>query len=288
MTLPTWCAVQTRMGPFESELGTYILIAAPKVTVAVPTYNERENLPLLTAQLSSLGVPNLHVLVVDDNSPDGTGEVADQLAQASDGTISVLHRKEKDGLGRAYVAGMARALAENADIVIQMDADLSHPVSVIPTMVDRIRTSGAALVIGSRYVAGGSTATEWPWHRKALSAWANFYVGLILGLKVKDSTAGFKAWTADALNQIVVTSVQSNGYSFQVEMNCRAARSGLKIAEVPIHFEERTVGASKMNLSEQIESALTPWRLRFQRSRTGSHIRPAANGSSNYVGDAHS
>ena len=263
------------------------MIATPKITVVVPTYNERENLPLLIAQLFSIGVPNLHVLVVDDNSPDGTGEVADQLAEASDEKLSVLHRKEKDGLGRAYVAGMARALAENADIVVQMDADLSHPVAVIPTMVDRIRTTGAALVIGSRYVAGGSTAAEWPWHRRALSAWANFYVGLILGLKVKDSTAGFKAWTADALNRIAVTSVQSNGYSFQVEMNYRAARSGLKIVEVPIDFEERTIGASKMNLNEQIESALTPWKLRFQHNRNDSRFRPEANASSNHVEDTH-
>lgn len=177
------------------------------ITVVVPTYNERENLPVLVAQLESLGMPNLHVLVVDDNSPDGTGDVADQSASESRGTLSVLHRTEKNGLGRAYVAGMTRALAENAQIVIQMDADLSHPVSVIPTMVDRIRTSGAALVIGSRYVAGGSTASDWLWHRKALSAWANFYVGAILSLKVKDATAGFKAWTASALHQIDVKSI---------------------------------------------------------------------------------
>ncbi|SDX03502.1 dolichol-phosphate mannosyltransferase [Arthrobacter sp. cf158] len=237
----------------------------PKITVVVPTYNERENLPVLVARIHALGIQNLSVLVVDDNSPDGTGAVADQLAAESMGAVSVLHRKEKDGLGRAYVAGMARALAENSDIVIQMDADLSHPVSAIPTMLDLIRTSGAALVIGSRYVAGGSTASDWPWHRKALSAWANFYVGAVLNLKVKDATAGFKAWRADALVRIDVATVRSDGYSFQVEMNYRAARQGLKIAEVPIHFEERVEGASKMNLREQLESALTPWKLRFQR-----------------------
>jgi dolichol-phosphate mannosyltransferase len=137
---------------------------------------------------------------------------------------------------------MTRALAENADIIIQMDADLSHSVSAIPTMIDRIRTSGAALVIGSRYVTGGSTASEWPLHRKALSAWAKFYVGLILGLKVKDSTAGFKAWTASSLSEIDVASISSDGYSFQVEMNYRAAQRGLKIGEVPIHFEGRVEG----------------------------------------------
>lgn len=236
-----------------------------KITVVVPTYNERENLPVLLSQLGSLEIPNLHVLVVDDSSPDGTGQVADGLAVDSGGTIAVLHRKEKDGLGRAYVAGMTLALSENADIIIQMDADLSHPVSVIPTMVERIHAHGAELVIGSRYVTGGSTAAEWPWHRKALSTWANFYVGVILGLKVKDATAGFKAWTASSLSRIDVASIKSDGYSFQVEMNYRAAQQGLVITEVPIRFEERVEGASKMDLREQLESALTPWRLRLQK-----------------------
>lgn len=241
--------------------------STPKITVVVPTYNERENLPVLASQLQSLGIPNLHVLVVDDNSPDGTGGVADSLASQSLGSITVLHRTEKNGLGRAYVAGMTRALAEGGEIVIQMDADLSHPVAAIPVMVDRIRTGGADLVIGSRYVDGGSTAAEWPWHRKALSLWANFYVRAVLGLKVKDGTAGFKAWTAPTLHEIDVASIRSNGYSFQVEMNYRTAQSGRKIVEVPIRFEERVEGASKMNLREQIESALTPWKLVIRKKR---------------------
>lgn len=254
-----------RLDP-KTELGTHVLsVKNPKIAVVVPTYNERENLPVLVSQLVALGIANLNVLVVDDNSPDGTGAVADRLAAESSGTVSVLHRKEKDGLGRAYVAGMTRALADGSGIVIQMDADLSHPVLAIPTMLDRIQTSGAALVIGSRYVSGGSTAAEWPWHRRALSAWANFYVSVVLGLKVKDATAGFKAWTASALNEIDVQAVRSDGYSFQVEMNYRAARRGLAIAEIPIHFEERVEGASKMNLREQLESALTPWKLRFHK-----------------------
>ncbi|MCP2048760.1 UNVERIFIED_ORG: dolichol-phosphate mannosyltransferase [Paenarthrobacter nicotinovorans] len=238
----------------------------------MPTYNERENLPVLVAQLQALSIPNLHVLVVDDNSPDGTGSVAEQLVSESKGTVSVLHRKEKDGLGRAYVAGMTQALASDSDVVIQMDADLSHPVSAIPTMLERIRTSGAELVIGSRYVDGGSTAAEWPWHRKALSAWANFYVGAILSLKVKDATAGFKAWTVNALKEIDLPSVRSDGYSFQVEMNYRAARHSLKIMEVPIRFEERVEGASKMDLREQLESALTPWKLRFQKAEAPARV----------------
>ncbi|MCW2918638.1 MAG: glycosyl transferase [Actinomycetia bacterium] len=239
--------------------------ASPKVVVVVPTYNERENLPVLVSLLADLQVPNLKVLVVDDNSPDGTGEVADKLAAESSGNIGVLHRAEKDGLGRAYIAGMTRALDEDADVVIQLDADLSHPASVIPAMLDTLLSTDAAVVLGSRYVAGGSTATEWPWHRRALSAWANFYVNAVLRLHVKDATAGFKAWSADTLRAIDLPSIHSNGYSFQVEMNYRTVKRGLKILEVPIRFEERVKGASKMSLSTQIESAFTPWRLLFGR-----------------------
>lgn len=239
--------------------------SSPRIVVVVPTYNERESLPILVDQLEALALPELRILVVDDNSPDGTGEIADKLAADSDGRIDVLHRGEKDGLGRAYIAGMTRALAEGAEVVIQMDADLSHPVAVIPTMVEALRSSDAAVVIGSRYVPGGSTAAEWPWHRKALSSWANFYVNAILWLRVKDATAGFKAWRAATLTAIDLPSIHSNGYSFQVEMNYRTVRQKLRIVEVPIHFEERAEGASKMNLWVQVESALTPWRLLFRR-----------------------
>ncbi|HKS45750.1 MAG TPA: polyprenol monophosphomannose synthase [Amycolatopsis sp.] len=237
--------------------------ASPKIVVVVPTYNERENLPILVGRLAELPPPNLHVLVVDDNSPDGTGEVADKLATESPDSVSVLHRTEKDGLGRAYVAGMTRALEDGADVVVQMDADLSHPAEVIPTMVERLLTKDAAVVLGSRYVAGGSTADEWAWHRKALSAWANFYVNAILRLRVKDATAGFKAWRAETLRAIDLPSIRSNGYSFQVEMNYRVVRRGGTILEVPIRFSERAEGASKMSLAVQLESALTPWKLLF-------------------------
>ena len=237
-----------------------------KIIVVVPTYNERENLPVLAGLLSDLKLPGLQMLVVDDNSPDGTGDVADELAKAAPTEVSVLHRTEKDGLGRAYIAGISRALDENADIVIQMDADLSHPASVIPTMVGILQTTDAAVVIGSRYVEGGEAAAEWAWHRRLLSAFANVYVNTILRLHVKDATAGFKAWKADTLRAIDVTTIQSNGYSFQVEMNFRTVRQGRRIAETPIRFEERTVGASKMSLKVQLESALMPWKLLFKRS----------------------
>jgi dolichol-phosphate mannosyltransferase len=239
--------------------------SSPKIIVVVPTYNEQDNLPVLAGLLSDLQLPGLQLLVVDDNSPDGTGEVADALAKAAPDQVGVLHRTVKDGLGRAYVAGITRALDEGADIVIQMDADLSHPHSVIPAMVEKLTTTDAALVIGSRYVEGGSAAAEWAWHRRALSAWANFYVNTLLRLHVKDATAGFKAWQADTLRAIDVSSIQSNGYSFQVEMNYRTVRRGLRIAEVPIRFEERTRGASKMSLRVQLESALMPWKLLFRR-----------------------
>jgi dolichol-phosphate mannosyltransferase len=238
---------------------------APKTTVVVPTYNERENLPKLVGLLADLELENLHVLVVDDNSPDGTGKIADELADSGPIPVTVLHRTEKNGLGRAYVAGMTQALDDGADIVVQMDADLSHPTEVVPTMVETLTTTDAAVVLGSRYVPGGALASDWPWHRKALSAWANFYVNAILRLKVKDATAGFKAWHAKTLRTIDVASVESNGYAFQVEMNYRTVRHGLKIAEVPIRFEERNDGESKMSLYVQLESALVPWKLLFGR-----------------------
>ena len=236
--------------------------ASPKTTVVVPTYNERENLPVLVAKLRGLAMPELHVLVVDDNSPDGTGAVADGLAGDD---LGVLHRTEKDGLGRAYIAGMTRALDEGADVVIQMDADLSHPTDRIPALLEKLASTDAGVVLGSRYVEGGRTASEWPWHRKALSAWANFYVNAILRLKVKDATAGFKAWRASTLRAIDLPTIRSNGYSFQVEMNYRTVKKGLRILEVPIVFEERAEGASKMTLSVQLESAITPWKLLFGR-----------------------
>ena len=240
--------------------------SSSKIIVVVPTYNERDNLPVLAGLLSDLQLPGLQMLVVDDNSPDGTGDVADELAKAEPEQVGVLHRTEKNGLGRAYIAGIARALSEDADIVIQMDADLSHPSAVIPAMVDKLRSTDAAVVIGSRYVEGGSAAAEWAWHRRLLSAFANVYVNTLLRLHVKDATAGFKAWKADTLRAIDVSTIQSNGYSFQVEMNYRTVRRGLRIAEVPIRFEERTHGASKMSLKVQLESALMPWKLLFRRS----------------------
>lgn len=240
---------------------------APTVTIVVPTFNERENLPTLAAALDGLTVENLRLLVVDDNSPDGTGRVADGLDAQVRLDVGVLHRTEKNGLGRAYVAGMQRALDEGADIVVQMDADLSHPASTIPEMIRVLTTTDAAVVLGSRYVAGGAVADDWPWHRKLLSWGANRYVDTILRLGVQDATAGYKAWHARTLRAIDLDTVVSSGYSFQVEMNNRVVRRGMRIAEVPIRFEERTEGASKMTLAVQWESIKMPWKLRFGGGR---------------------
>ena len=234
---------------------------APKITVVVPTYNERDNLPVLVGRLRELDLPDLHVLVVDDNSPDGTGDVADGLAGDD---LGVLHRTEKDGLGRAYIAGMTLALADGAEFVMQMDADLSHPTSAVPEMIGVMMSTGADVVIGSRYVSGGHLDTEWGTHRKLLSAWANFYVRAVLRLRIRDVTAGFKVWRRTALETLDLDSVRSNGYSFQVEMHHRANRHELLVIETPISFAERRAGASKMSLGTQLESAVMPWRLRLR------------------------
>ena len=234
------------------------------VTIVVPTYNEAENLPVLIGELLGLGMPGLEVLVVDDGSPDGTGEVADRLA-AADSRIRVLHRTAKDGLGRAYVAGMMLALENGAEFVMQMDADLSHPPSAVPELLGVMLSTGADLVVGSRYVPGGELDADWGAHRRLLSAWANFYVRSVLRIRLRDVTAGFKIWRRSALETIDLESIRSNGYSFQVEMHYRATKRGLLAVETPISFAERRAGTSKMSLTTQLESALMPWRLKFRK-----------------------
>lgn len=233
------------------------------VTVVLPTYNEAENLPVLVAALLQLPLPGLRILVADDNSPDGTGKIADQLADRHGADkMTVLHRPGKQGLGRAYVDGMTRAMQAGADFVVQMDSDLSHGPEYLPQMLGTLLATDADVVIGSRYVAGASLAQEWAWHRKALSGFANAYVRLLLRLGIRDVTAGFKLWRSSTLTSIDVASIRSNGYSFQVEMNYRTVRHGLKVIELPIHFADRTKGQSKMSLRVQLESALMPFLLR--------------------------
>jgi dolichol-phosphate mannosyltransferase len=233
------------------------------LTVVLPTYNEAANLPVIVAELFSLPLTGLHILVADDNSPDGTGAIADELAEKY-GTdrLTVLHRPGKQGLGRAYVDGMTHAIKDGAEFVVQMDSDLSHSPQYLPQMLGTLLATNADVVIGSRYVCGASLASEWSWRRKALSTFANMYVRVLLRLGVRDVTAGFKLWRSSALQAIDVASVRSNGYSFQVEMNYRTVQHGLKIVELPIHFSDRREGDSKMSLKVQLESAMMPLSLR--------------------------
>jgi dolichol-phosphate mannosyltransferase len=233
------------------------------VTVVLPTYNEAANLPVIVDALFNLPLSGLRVLVADDNSPDGTGKIADELAARHGADrMKVLHRPGKQGLGRAYVDGMTRAIEDGAEYVVQMDSDLSHAPDYLPQMLGTLLATNADVVIGSRYVSGASLAGEWSWQRKALSGFANTYVRVLLRLGVRDVTAGFKLWRASALKVIDVASIRSNGYSFQVEMNYRTVQRGLKIVEIPIHFADRRAGESKMSIKVQLESAVMPFSLR--------------------------
>ncbi|MFI9206347.1 polyprenol monophosphomannose synthase [Streptomyces sp. NPDC053048] len=249
------------------------------LTVVMPTYNEAQNLPTMAEALMALPLPGLRLLVVDDNSPDGTGTIAEQLAEKYNepgrDRMGVLHRTAKDGLGRAYAAGMDRAVTEGAAYVLQMDADGSHPADRVGELLGVALATGADVVVGSRYVPGGTLSDAWGAHRKLLSRWANAYASGILGTRVRDITGGFNLWSADALRAIDLASVDSAGYSFQVEMKYRALRAGFTVVEVPIHFEDRAAGESKMNLAVQLESVAMPWRLRSKALRAAKSGRPA-------------
>lgn len=238
-------------------------------TVVIPTYNEADNLPALVEALNALDLPDLRVLVVDDSSPDGTGRLGEELGERlqRDGEpfVRVLHRPQKQGLGRAYVAGMTRALEEGADFVVQMDADFSHDPAVIPQMREAMERTGAGVVIGSRYVPGGSLDPEWTLTRQALSRWANFYARTILRMKVRDITAGFKLWRREALLAVDLARITSDGYAFQIEMNWEVRRRGYQIVEIPIYFRERREGASKMSFHVQAEAAIRPFQLLLRR-----------------------
>lgn len=211
------------------------------VVVVIPTYNERENLESIVSAVTDSGY---HVLVVDDASPDGTGELADKLTATIDG-LDVLHRSAKQGLGPAYAAGFTRVLAQGAGIVCQMDADFSHDPHDLFRLVDRVRR-GADLAIGSRYVRGGSTP-DWALGRRFLSRAGNVYARAALGSHIRDLTGGFRAWRASVLAGLDPASCQASGYAFQVEMAWRAERAGHTVAEVPIVFRDRRVGSSKMD-----------------------------------------
>lgn len=227
-----------------------------QITIVLPTYNEAENLPKLVSALLSLPL-DLSVLVVDDNSPDGTGAIADDLAKQQPERVHVYHRTGKLGLRSAYVEGFQKAYDLGATVVVQMDADFSHDPSVLPEMARRIASND--VVIGSRYVKGGSLDDRWPAWRKALSAFGNFYARTILNSPLHDMTTGFRMWRREALQGMPLDRIRSNGYIFLVEMAYVAYLMGYRISEVPIHFADRRWGKSKMSLKIQLEAAMRIW-----------------------------
>ncbi|MBI2834835.1 MAG: polyprenol monophosphomannose synthase [Acidobacteria bacterium] len=226
------------------------------VLIIIPTYNERDNLPLLVGDL--MRHDGYRVMVVDDRSPDGTGEVAEELAREYPGRIEVLRRTGVKGLGRSYIEGMSRAVKSEADVICQMDADFSHDPKYLPGMVEASRTND--LVLGSRYLQGVSVV-NWPLHRLALSVFANRYVRTVTRLPVHDCSSGFRCWRREALVRVLERGIVSEGYAFQFEMLYETSRLGFRIAEVPIVFVERRQGTSKMSKRVMLEALLTPWRL---------------------------
>lgn len=231
-----------------------------KVVIIVPTYNEADNLTALAEQVSC-ALPDAHLWLMDDNSPDGTADIADKIFAGNPAyaNFRAVRRTGARGLGRAYRDGFQRALTADYDCIIQMDADLSHDPSVLPTLV--AKTSEADLVIGSRYCAGGGVK-NWPLHRLLLSRFAVWYVRTLSHIPILDATAGYRCWTRRALSSVQIETLHSEGYSFQVEMGYRAHRAGMKIAEVPITFTDRQFGHSKISRKVLLESFLMPWKLR--------------------------
>jgi dolichol-phosphate mannosyltransferase len=230
-----------------------------KITIIVPTYNEAENLPRLVSTFFALPVPDLHLLIVDDNSPDGTGKMADELCRQQDGRMDVIHRSGKMGLGTAYITGFRYCIEHGSQAMGQMDADFSHPLDKIVELAENIEKYD--VVIGSRYVTGGSLDENWPLWRKGLSAWGNFYARTILGLPMRDCTGGFRLWRREVLCGMPLDQIRSNGYVFQVETAYVAHKLGYRFHEIPIHFADRRWGKSKMNFRIQAEAAWRVWQL---------------------------
>ena len=233
----------------------------PKTLICLPTYNERENLPLMVEAIHQ-EVPEIHILIIDDNSPDGTGALADGLAQAHD-FVHVLHREKKQGLGRAYVAGFHWALARDYELIFEMDCDFSHPVRFLPEFLRQAQNFD--VVLGSRYIPGGATE-DWDWKRRLISRGGNTYAQAILGLPYKDLTGGFKCFRRKVLETLPLDEIVSNGYVFQIEMTWRAVLLGFTFGEVPIHFPDRTRGQSKMSGSIVREAVVNVWKLRLAKA----------------------
>jgi dolichol-phosphate mannosyltransferase len=236
--------------------------ASDRVAVIMPTYNERANIEAMVGRVRR-AVPGADLLVVDDNSPDGTGEVADKLA-AGDSHVHVLHRERKAGLGAAYIAGFRWALEQDYGVIVEMDADGSHLPEELPRLLDAL--AGADLVLGSRYVPGG-TVVNWPKSREILSRGGNTYARLMLGIKIKDATGGYRAYRASTLRKISLHEVESQGYCFQIDLAMRTIRAGLKVTEVPITFVERVHGTSKMSRAVVAEALwrVTVWGITARR-----------------------
>jgi dolichol-phosphate mannosyltransferase len=243
-----------------------------QTTIVLPTYNEAENLPRLVSALLSLPL-DLSVLVVDDGSPDGTGAIADQLAQEHPGRVFALHRAGKLGLRSAYMDGFRKAFEMGAEAVVQMDADFSHDPGVLPEMARRIATCD--VVIGSRYTEGGSLARRWPLWRKMLSAFGNFYARTILSFPVRDVTTGYRMWRREVLQSMPLDRIRSNGYIFLVEMAYVAYLLRYRIREVPIHFADRRWGKSKMSLKIQLEAAVRIWDVWWHYRDLRRKMRPS-------------
>ena len=229
-----------------------------RITVVTPTYNEAESLPKLVSALFSLPL-DLHVLVVDDNSPDGTGKIAEELALKFPGRIEVLHRPGKMGLRSAYLNGFQKILDGETQAIVQMDADFSHDPAALVNMAELLKTHD--VVLGSRYTKGGSVDQQWPFWRKSLSAFGNLYAKSILGLPLHDVTTGFRMWRRETLNQMPFERIQSNGYVFLVEMAYLAHCLEFKIGESPIYFADRRWGKSKMSFKIQAEAAMRVWQV---------------------------
>jgi dolichol-phosphate mannosyltransferase len=250
----------------EAAVSASVAEAAPNTWLVVPTYNEAENLePFIRKVLAQLAAATRehHVLIVDDSSPDGTGRIADRLATEFE-RVHVLHRPAKDGLGRAYAAGFKRALAEGAELVMEMDADFSHDPESVPSLIAAAR--GADLVLGSRYVAGGSVA-DWGLGRRLLSRAGSWYARTVLGVPVRDLTGGFKCFRREVLERLGLSAFQSAGFGFQIEVTYRAIEAGARVREVPIHFRDRRRGASKMSSRIVVEALYQVLRLRLRRDR---------------------
>ena len=247
-------------------------LVSPSIWIIVPTYNERENVgPITDAILGA--VPEAHILIVDDGSPDGTGELADEMA-ARNPAIAVLHREAKQGLGRAYVAAFRELIARDADIVVQIDADFSHPVRYLPSLLEPLRTQKADLVLGSRYVKGGHIP-RWNLMRRLISRGGSVFAGVVLLLPYRDLTGGYKAWSAGTLKQIDLERLHAGGYAFQIETTFKARLAGAAIVEVPITFEERRAGQSKMSMGIFTEAFRLVLTLRATHLRPRKRTRPA-------------